>query len=91
MPAMHPHPPLPRPPPPTCLPTRLQLSLAIDFLTWTLLVPMLMGASQDPARRQFWRQRLYCFESYNVSAQQPAHVHNASRHGTAWHGMTCIA
>lgn len=43
------------------------MSLALDFLTWTLLVPMLMASSNDPTRIKFWQQRLYCFESYNVS------------------------
>lgn len=45
----------------------VQLSLALDFLTWAVLVPMLLNSSQDPARIQFWRHRMYCFESYNVS------------------------
>ena len=47
----------------------VQLSLALDFLTWAVLVPMLLSSSQDPARIQFWRQRMYCFESYNVSGR----------------------
>lgn len=44
------------------------LSLALDFLTWAVLVPMLLNSSQDPARIQFWRHRMYCFESYNQHA-----------------------
>lgn len=38
------------------------MSLAVDLLTWALLVPMLMSSD---AHRDFWRHRMYCFESYN--------------------------
>ena len=37
----------------------------IDSITWTVLVPMLL-AVPDPAKREYWIARMYCFESYNV-------------------------
>ena len=45
----------------------LQSTLIICSLTWTVLVPMLL-ASPDTAKVTYWRARLFCFESYNVSA-----------------------
>lgn len=44
-----------------------QMTLAIDFLTWAVLVPMIL-AEYAPPRLQFWEANLFCFESYNVRA-----------------------
>lgn len=44
--------------------TELPMTLAIDFLTWAVLVPMIL-AEYAPPRLQFWEANLFCFESYN--------------------------
>ncbi|PSC70223.1 hypothetical protein C2E20_6303 [Micractinium conductrix] len=44
--------------------TETPVTLAIDFLTWFVLVPMLM-ADPSAQRVQFWEERIFNFESYN--------------------------
>lgn len=44
--------------------TELPMALAIDFLTWAVLVPMIL-AQYTQTRLQFWVSNLFCFESYN--------------------------
>ena len=37
----------------------------MDIITWAVLVPMLMDSPED-ATKEFWRERLFCLESYSV-------------------------
>jgi hypothetical protein len=47
------------------------MSLALFLLTWFWLVPMVLQ-NPDAAHTRYWRERFYSFESYNVTAVQPA-------------------
>jgi hypothetical protein len=40
--------------------------MVIDCVTWLVLVPMLVAAEQDPARKSYWLDVYHNFESYNV-------------------------
>lgn len=42
-----------------------QALLVVDVVTWTVLVPMLLGAADD-SKKDYWRERLFCLESYSV-------------------------
>ena len=50
---------------PPLLPTSSQALLIVDIITWAVLVPMLMNTPED-ATKEFWRERLFCLESYSV-------------------------
>jgi hypothetical protein len=43
----------------------------IDSVTWLVLVPMLVAAEQDPARKSYWLDVYHNFESYNVGGVPP--------------------
>jgi hypothetical protein len=49
----------------------LQMVAVIDSVTWLVLVPMLVAAEQDPARKSYWLDVYHNFESYNVGGVPP--------------------